>query len=373
MYEAKPVEIAAFIQDKIEIRDLIINVGIRFDYFDPNGKVPTDLRDPQNILRPRPEEEAYKDASAKTQLSPRLGFGFPISEGGVIHASYGQFFQIPEFSRLYENPEFEVTLGSFNTFLGNADLEPQRSTIYEIGLQQQLGAYFVVDVTGYYRDVRNLLGAGLYETYTGSDTYGRYENADFGNVPGVTTSLGFDFRQLGVRGALNYTFQSARGNGSDPRQAFFDAQGNNEATRVLIPLDWDQRHNVNFDVTVNRWGWTFGTIAEFISGYPFTPSDPQRQTIVELRNAARFDPEFRLDLRIGRVIPLAGARVQVFAIGENLLDSYRNDRFAKLFQTEIDAHERNGLARINSLEMFRNSPTLQPVPRQLRLGLQIDF
>lgn len=372
-YTAKPVEAAAFLQDKIEIRDLIINVGLRFDWFDPNGKVPTDLRDPANILRPRPADEAYRDASVKTQLSPRLGFGFPISETGVIHASYGQFFQIPEFGRLYENPEFEVTLGSFNTYLGNTDLEPQRSTIYEIGLQQALGSGFVVDVTGYYRDVRNLLGTGLYETYTGSDAYGRYENADFGNVRGVTTSLGYENRAMGLRAALNYTYQSARGNGSDPRQAFFDAQGNNEATRVLVPLDWDQRHNVNLDATFSRRSWTFGFVGEFISGYPFTPSDTRRQTIVELRNAARYEPEFRIDLRVGRNLWIGSTRLQLFFIGENLLDQVRSDRFAKLFGTEIDAHERNGLSQINSLEQFRNNPSIQPVPRQLRFGLQLDF
>ena len=372
-YRKKPFELAAFIQDKIEIRDLIVNVGVRFDYFDANSVVPTDLRDPQNTLRTRPEDEAFVEADPKYQLSPRLGFAFPITETGVIHASYGQFFQIPEFSRLYENPEFEVTLGSFNTFIGNANLEPQRSTIYEIGLQQQLNSFLVADVTAYYRDVRNLLGTGLYETYTGSDTYGRYENADFGNVRGVTASLGISVPASGLRGALNYTYQSARGNGSDPRQAFFDAQGNNEATRVLVPLDWDQRHNITADVTYTDGGWSAGVIGSFISGYPFTPLDIQRQPLVQLRNQARYNPEFTVDLRLARVVALGGVRGQVFLIGENVLDAYRDDRFPRLFQTEIQAHEANGLGRINSLREFRYNPAVQSRPRQVRLGLQVDF
>ncbi|RMH63673.1 MAG: TonB-dependent receptor [Bacteroidetes bacterium] len=373
VYRKKPLEVAAFLQDKIEIRDLIVNVGVRFDYFDANSVVPTDLRDPQNILRPRPVEEAYREAEPKYQVSPRLGFAFPITETGIIHASYGQFFQIPEFGRLYENPEFEVTLGSFNTFIGNADLDPQRSTVYEMGLQQQLGAFFVADLTMYYRDVRNLLGTGLYETYTGSDTYGRYENADFGNVRGITASLGFSVPEAGLRGALNYTYQSARGNGSDPQQAFFDAQGNNEATRVLIPLDWDQRHNLNADVTYSDGGWSAGVIGTFISGYPFTPRDLQRQPIVQLRNQARYAPEFFVDLRLARVFTAGPARGQLFLIAENVLDFYRDDRFPRLFQTEIQAHRDNGLARINDLRDFRYNPIVQPPPRQLRVGLQVDF
>ncbi len=372
-YERKPFEMAAFIQDKIEINDLIVNAGVRFDYFQPNGLVPTDLRDPANVLRPRPAEEAFSNAEVKYQFSPRLGFAFPISESGVIHASYGQFFQIPEFSRLYQNPEFEVTLGSFNTFIGNADLEPQRSTIYEIGLQQEINRFMVLDVTAYYRDVRNLLGTALYETYTGSDTYGRYENVDFGNVRGFTTSLGFSMPTAGIRGALNYTYQSARGNGSDPQQAFFDAQNNNEATRVLLPLDWDQRHNLNLDVTVARDNLTAGLIGEFISGYPFTPLDLNRQAITELRNQARYEPEFYVSLRLGYVLNVGNIRSQVFLIGENLLDYHRSDRFPRLFPTEIQAHEANGLGQINSLTEFRYNPAVQPPPRQLRLGLQLDF
>ncbi len=372
-YDQRPVEAALYLQDKIEIEDLIVNAGLRLDYFDANARVPTNLRDPQNVLDPQPDDVAYTDASAKVQVSPRLGFAFPITQRGVIHASYGQFFQVPEFGRLYENSEFEVALGSFNTFIGNADLEPQRSTVYEIGIQQQVGDHFAVDVTGYYRDLRNLLGTGLYETLTGGDTYGRYENADFGSVRGVTAALTFQFLDAGLRGGINYTFQSARGNGSDPRQAFLDAQGNNAATRVLVPLDWDQRHNLSANVSVRAAGWTVGAIGEFYTGFPFTPRDAQRVQIVELRNLARYDGELRLDLRASRGLTVAGLTAQLLVIGENLLDAYRADRFPVIFPSESAAQVENGLARINSLRDFRYNPAVQPAPRSVRVGLQFDF
>ena len=372
-YEQRPFEAAAYVQDKIEIDNLIVNAGLRFDYFDANARVPTDLRDPQNRLAPRPDAEAYTDATVKLQVSPRLGLAFPITDRGVIHASYGQFFQLPEFGRLYENSEFEVALGNFNTYLGNADLEPQRSTVYEIGIQQQVGPFVAVDVTGYYRDIRNLLGTGLYETLTGGDTYGRYENADFGTVRGVTAAMTFVYAPLGLRGGLNYTFQTARGNGSDPRQAFFDAQGNNEATRVLIPLDWDQRHNLSLNATLVRGGWTFGAVGALYTGFPFTPFDTQRVPIVELRNLARYDGEFRLDLRAARGVEVAGVTAQLLLIGENLLDFYRADRFPVIFPSESAAQVANGLARVNTLEEFRYNPSVQPAPRSVRFGLQLNF
>ncbi len=367
-YDRSPVEFSAYVQDKIEYKDLIVNVGLRYDLFDAKGLVPNDFGDPQNVLE---GADPYRETSVKSQFSPRVGFAFPITETGVVHASYGQFFQIPEFNRLYENPEFEVQGLNLTGYIGNADIDPQRTTQYEIGLQQQVGSNFVVDLTAYYRDLRNLIGTAFYSTSVGSDTYGRYENVDFGNVRGITASIGYRFPNLS--GSVNYTYQSARGNGSDPRQAFFDRQSGNAATRVLIPLDWDQQHNISADMATNIRGNALSFIGTFLSGYPFTPIDERRVEITELRNQARYSPEIRLDVRLSRIVQLGPVRGQVFAVGENLLDSYRPDRLPQLPQREIAARRAAGLDRVNTQEAFLSNPALQPRPRQIRLGLQFDF
>ncbi len=371
MYNRQPIEAAAFIQDKIEIGDLIINVGLRFDYFDARFKVPTDLRDPSNT-RGAPEDEAFTSTSPNWQVSPRIGFAFPISDYSVVHASYGQFFQIPEFSRLYENPDFQVESSNFSQFLGNAGIDPQSSTTYEIGLQQQLGEYFGFDLTAYYRDIRNLIGTTLYSARTGGDTWGRYENTDFGRVRGITLSTTIR-TDIGLRGSLNYTFQSVRGNASDPRQAFFNAQQNNETTRNLLPLDWDQQHNISGNITYLRNRLTAGILSSFHTGYPFTPQDEQRNNINVLRNQARFGPEFILDLRAAYRLQIIGTETQIFMVGKNLLNFYRNDREPKITRREIQAHEDNGNTRINTLTDFRTNPIVQPAPRLISLGLQVKF
>lgn len=370
-YNRQPMEAAAFIQDKIEYRDLIVNVGLRFDYFDAQFKVPTDLRDPSNT-RGVPESEAFRNTSAKWQVSPRLGFAFPISENSVVHASYGQFFQIPEYSRLYENPDFQVESSNFSQFLGNANIEPQSSTTYEIGLQQQIGEYFGFDITAYYRDLRNLIGTTLYAARTGGDTWGRYENTDFGRVRGFTLATTVR-TNIGIRGSVNYTFQSVRGNASDPRQAFFNAQQNNETTRNLLPLDWDQMHNISGNLTYLHDRFSAGLLSTFHTGYPFTPQDEQRNNINVLRNQARYSPEFILDLRAAYRLQLAGTETQLFFNARNLLNFYRDDREPKITQREIEAHQANGNTRINSLTDFRTNPAVQPAPRLVSLGLQVNF
>jgi hypothetical protein len=94
-YLHKPYELSAYIQDKMEFEYLVANVGLRFDYFEPNGKV---LIDPDHLPSERPlPDSLFRRAKPKYQLSPRIGLAYPITDRGVIHISYGHFFQIPPF------------------------------------------------------------------------------------------------------------------------------------------------------------------------------------------------------------------------------------------------------------------------------------
>ena len=100
-YTIEPQEAALFIQDKIELGEIIINAGIRLDAFLPNEVYPIKLRtEAKNLGSP----QNLKEASTKYQISPRLGLSFPISDRGAFHASYGHFFQMPAFQYMYNEP-----------------------------------------------------------------------------------------------------------------------------------------------------------------------------------------------------------------------------------------------------------------------------
>ena len=105
----------------------------------------------------------FQEVKPKTQISPRFALAFPITDKGYLHFSYGHFFQNPEFSYLYSNPEFEVPPSSGAGYtMGNADMEPQRTTQYEVGFSQQIGQDIGVEITGYFKDIRNLNSCLLY-------------------------------------------------------------------------------------------------------------------------------------------------------------------------------------------------------------------
>ncbi|HQU73334.1 MAG TPA: TonB-dependent receptor, partial [Calditrichia bacterium] len=218
-YVREPREFAAYVQDKIELDDFIINLGLRFDYFDPNAQTLSDLLNPNyNELFPF----GNKQAETNFQLSPRLGVAFPISSTGVIHVSYGHFFQIPNFEQLYQmsadHPDgtvrYPIDQEGLNTVIGNPELDAQRTVTYELGLQQGLTDDIALDFTAYYRDIRNLVGTQIIGTYD-ANRYARFINLDYGNTRGVV--LSFEKRHTDFWGGrIDYTYQIAEGNASDP-------------------------------------------------------------------------------------------------------------------------------------------------------------
>ncbi|MGB2870152.1 MAG: TonB-dependent receptor [Bacteroidota bacterium] len=368
LYDKRPTEFAAYVQDKIEVEDLIVNAGVRFDYFDPKSMLPANMDDPQNKRSVDPSQ-AFVQASKKTQISPRLGLAFPISESGNIHASYGHFFQIPEFQRLYENPEFEVS-GRFTTFLGNADLEAQRTVIYEVGLQQLVSSNLVLDATCYFKDFRHLAGSKLYRTFE-QDEYGQYTNVDYGNVWGVTLAL--DVLRTGMLTAnLDYTYQVAEGNGSDPYQAYYDARNRDESTKSLVPLNWDVRHSLNGVLYLDNESWGLSVISRFASGIPFTPTTTfERTRNVQLMNQGRRRSEYTMDFRVYKNLPFLGPGTMVFLSVENVFDGQRIDYVPELTEQDLRTHESR--AQFNSLYDYRFNPNTQPRPRLVKMGLRVSI
>lgn len=367
-FNHKPVEGAAYVQDKVEVQDVILNAGVRVDYFDARSVVPTNYADPMNELGAS-YNQAYKAVKPKAQISPRIGLAFPISDEGSLHASFGEFFQMPSLNRLYENPGFKVA-GTWEYFIGNADLEAQKTTSYEIGIQQKLSPQLVLDATCYYKDIRNLAGTKLWATFD-QVQYGQYVNYDYGSVWGIT--LAFDLLNAGmISSNIDYTYQVAEGNGSDPKQAFYNAQSKSEATKSLVPLDWDQTHVLNWVLNVNGDSWGVSTISRFQSGFPYTPVNSNLLTTnAQLLNLGRRKPKFNMDLQVYKNFQISTITAQVFVRVENLFDETTPEYLPTLMPQDIAGHASEEY--INTLYEYDYNPTSQPAPRLVKLGIKFNY
>ena len=313
-YTRRPYDIAAYLQDKIELQNMVLQAGIRFDYFEPADST---FSDPANPLRDTP-------ARPKMQLSPRLGISIPISERGFIRFSYGHFFRMPGMARLYRNPDLKRVAGSTLQF-GNPDLEPERTIMYELGLQQMLSATATLNVSLYYRDISNWLSSE-YNFIDDELRYTRYVARDYGSVRGLTASYARR-NPAGLNLYLDYTLQDARGNSSSPDAIYYD---NLREPPVIsekspVPLDWDIRHSGGLTLSGRTpGGLLLGLIGKLASGRPYTPANAQGKRL-GAENSARAPGTFTIDLRASKLLNIGGQHLTATLKIYNLLDR-RNER-----------------------------------------------
>jgi len=375
-YLKQPMQLAVYVQDKIEYDIMIINAGLRFDLFSPASAYPADLKNPTgNTLFAG--AGVYRNATKKYQFSPRLGVSFPITDQGIIHFSYGHFFQIPGYDNLYTNSDYLVSsAGSLNTITGNPDLDAQRTVSYEIGLQQVLFEIFSLDLTAYYRDIRNYLGMEIIETYDGR-SYARYINRDYANVRGFVLSVDKRFaNSFGLR--ADYTFQIAEGNSSDPRTVYYNNQSDPpvETPKSVVPLSWDQRHTLNLTMMVGNPGdWMTSVIFRYGSGQPYT-EDVRTSQGIRFENGGIKPSFFDVDLRVDKTIPLFGVNLNAFLWVYNLLDIKNEVNVnAGTGRANLDIFTSLGgrIIGLNTLQQYLNDPTSFSAPREVRFGLSLEF
>ena len=308
-----PVFAAAYVQDQMELRDLIVRAGLRFNYFDARSTIPSDLANPANSIAGSPESRP-QGTTVKTSLSPRLGVAYPIEDKAAIHFAYGHFSQFPAIGTMFTNSDYDVLAnlqaGTDNFgVMGNPDVKPEQTIQYEIGYKQILNPDLGFDLTLFYKDIRDLLGVEFIETYTGA-RYPRLTNVDFGSVYGVTLAL--DHRRVGpVSLALDYTWQRAMGNSSDPNETATRAAAGEDPRPRLVPFNWDQRHTLNLTASLSKPdNYSVSTVVKVASGQPYTPvleagfgqglnTNSGRKpsaVLVDLRAAKNFGPEGRFNM-----------------------------------------------------------------------------
>ncbi|MBL7024466.1 MAG: TonB-dependent receptor [Candidatus Marinimicrobia bacterium] len=393
-YHEEPEEFSLYLQDKLEYDDFVINIGVRWDWFHSHGVLPTDPSDP-SIFNPLSPEHAdmsmeerqaiwFKEVDAKSSISPRLGLAFPITDKGVIHFSYGHFFQIPSFEYLYQDRGYKITTsdGIYGPF-GNPDLNPKQTVKYELGLQQQLNDDLNVDLVVFYQDIRDWVSTGIVQaTYLPGVSYVHFENKDYANSRGVTLSIE---QGIGSTGNLNleYTFQTAEGSNSNPDAEFLAAQNNSEPTREMTPLDWDQRHTLNGAFTTDIAGTRLTLLGRFGSGYPYTPSyGVSSRTGLTANtglasNSRRKPYTYEFDLKASRQVKIGRHAIGLTLNVNNLLDT----RNATSVHTDTGRPDYSGRLQsiidnaygLNTVREYIQYPTWYTAPREILLGINYSF
>jgi len=365
------------------------------------------------------DSEGFEDYKPAVNVMPRLAFSFPISDEAVFFAHFDVLTQRPGAN---ENRldliayDFIETNG--NNAVRNPRLRPSKTIDYELGFQQVLSRSSSLKISGFYRDMRDMVNVRfLPEAWPNS--YLSYRNIDFGTVKGMT--FAYDLRRTGnVRLLANYTLQFASSTGSSATSGLTLARNGQPNLRAINPVNFDRRHA--FNVTLDyRYGsgsdyngpvW-FGKkilqntganlIADIGSGTPYSASQNPDNLIRGGRglrgtvNGSRQPGTAQLNLQLDRDISLKFGKddngeatktsnMNVYLLVNNLLNSKlvravysytgsaENDGYLASGQGQQEvAGSLDPEAFENYYNMRLNNPYNFRTARTIQLGVRLDF
>ncbi|MBN8704407.1 MAG: TonB-dependent receptor [Bacteroidetes bacterium] len=413
-----PIKASAYLQDKVELKDLIFNFGLRYDFYRPDGEKVKDPDAPTNLGGGSSSvgSEDFVAIEDFHFISPRLGIAFPVTDNSKFHAAYGRFIGYPA---LFEQYAFRNAIrfldGGTTASVTNGHAKPENTIQYEVGYSYAFEKVASIDATLFYKEVRDLLNLNIYKVPGG--VYYSVSNIDFSTIKGM--SLAVNTRKFAnfFSMSVNYMYQVAEGTGSSTDGNFQSAFRSGVIPRQVNPLSFDQRHtfssSLDFRTGANDGPEMFGVrpisqvgaflLMTFNSGRPYTPVEPYNTTTGDTApittskgtvNSAYGPFSFRLDARFDKTVTFEfGATklntnfyVDIINLlnNENAVAIYRatgapdDDGY---FSTDAGKSTLNSFsddpavkdAYLNDVKRILKDPENYGAARQIRLGMRFDF
>jgi len=192
------VRAGLYIQDQIEIGNLQIIPGLRYDYYkmDPSENDPLYL------------EEAVEGTLAsdfsENNLSPRLGLIYSINDNLDVYGQYSSGFKVPPYDLAYIS--VEILFGpTYGVLIEPAEnLVPEESDSFEIGLRGQYQDFNFTLAT-YNNAYDNMIVAQFVRTDERVTPFGtayidvsQYQNIESATIKGVELSAQYAFNEMFV-------------------------------------------------------------------------------------------------------------------------------------------------------------------------------
>ncbi len=375
IWQGEPIRYNAFLEDRLDLGDVVVVGGLRFDYFSSKAKRPYLLvTDPDHpdyqkyVYFPRlssygfdqdPGNDSlitFVEDDAHDYLSPHIQVAFPVSDRTNFRLSYAHQVQAPDFGLVYDGVNTDLNITNTNHAWGS-DLDFGKTITFEFGIRHSFNEDMVLDLSAYNKD--NLANAAgrIVTLYDPLDRLGvdirQMTNADFGNTRGVDVRLDRRFGNY-FNGFLSYTFQQARNTGSDPftyinfgsRIVDQVSGGNSPPPQAIAPTNSSRPHSLAGAFSVNfpggyREGTLLGTVLEnmgmfttvrFASGTSYTrcennqgessviSGNPCARDFTGNFNGARLPSFKQLDVRLTKGFSLGGVDLTAYLDVRNVLN-----------------------------------------------------
>jgi Carboxypeptidase regulatory-like domain/TonB-dependent Receptor Plug Domain len=394
IYKEQPIRYSAFLEDRLDLGDVVVVGGVRYDYYNSRAARPFVLDTVagnatfgQYSYFPTPNSYGQGGASFNGQplvkfvedqshdyLSPHIQVSFPVTDRTNFRLSYAHQVQAPDFSLILGGINTDLRVTNTNHVYGS-DLDFGKTIAFEFGIRHAFSDDMVLDLSAFNKD--NLSdAAGRLVSFADPARLGEnvdiriLTNKDFGNTRGIDVRLD---RRIGrfFNGVLAYTFQDAKNTGSDPftfinfgsRIISQIAGGNQPPPQSIFPTGNSRPHSVtgSFALTVpSDWkqGSTMGSILRgvgvtalfrYASGTAYTrcPQETGNEGVISGQVCSRqFEGDFfgarlpsskQLDMKFTKGFALGGMDITAYLDARNILN-FRN--IIQVFTTTNDVVNR---------------------------------
>jgi hypothetical protein len=237
-FDAEPLRVSGYLQDKLEFKGMIANLGVRIDAIDPEDSYYNFASDPFNPLwgtngPGSPLVQSYQDSLDRIAYygggklnhkeipdslmfdppwqvtwSPRVGISHPVSENAKIFFNYGHFYQSPRSLYLYAIHQRQKDGWKLRD-IGNPRLKMEKTVAWEVGYEHNFLNMFQAAVNGYYKRVCDERSQYVYRgSHGGDDVVNLYSSRN----DGYRDVRGFDLKlekRVGefITGWVNYDYE----------------------------------------------------------------------------------------------------------------------------------------------------------------------
>ena len=406
-YDEKPIRYNGFIEDRLDLGDVVVVGGLRYDAYDSRASraraldtVSTSPTFNQYLPFPRissysgefngqPLVQFFQDEK-HTYLSPHVQVAFPVTEQTNFRLSYAHQVQAPDFGPLLSGINTDLSITNTNHPYG-ADLDFARTITFEFGIRHAFSDDMVLDIAAYNKDKLSDAAYRLVSlrdpTRNNTVDIRQLTSADFGNSRGIDLRLD---RRIGnlFNGTISYSYSSSKNTGTDPNTYLvFGSRvvnaltgGNSPPPQAIAPTANSRPHNLAGALSVTfpgDWqaGSAIGTIFQnvglfstfrFASGTAYTKCETTTGNEGDVSgqvcsnggflnglNSARLPTFKQFDLKATKSFGLGGLDLTAYLDVRNVLN-FKNVLQVFLATDDVVSQVERDLVLNNTLTDFRD-------------------
>jgi carboxypeptidase family protein/TonB-dependent receptor-like protein len=389
-YLGRPIRWNAFLEDRLDLGDVVVVGGLRYDRYDTRAFRPyvTDTAgnhyqfprisslpgfDPANPMATFVRDRAHG------YLSPRVQVSFPVTDRTNFRLSYAHQVQTPDLGLLLSGINMDLSVNNVGQAVG-ADLDFGKTIAFEFGIRHAFSDDMVLDVAAYNKNIIADPAARVvtrFDPATGRDVkFNIMTNLDFGSVRGLDVRLDRRFGQL-FNGTIAYAYQYARNTGSDPFTYIYYGSFITDPTtgqtqpppQGTLPTDDSRPHALTaaFSITFpGDWkrGSPLGEVLRNVSvfstfrytsgsAYSRCSERTDDQSVLSSENCIRSFPEGINTQRLPPFKELNARLVKTFALGRLDVSGYLDVRNLLNIKNILEVFATNGSLR-NDVERAEN-------------------